>query len=267
MTRFFNAETAQQLVDEGWQADLTVANNVLAHVPDPHAFVAGFTTLLHPDGAATFEFPHLLELIRHNQFDTIYHEHYSYFSLIAAQRLFAMHGLRVFDVEKLGTHGGSLRLWVCHHASTRFATCDSVPALLNEERESGLELVATYAAFASQADRCRTSLVNLLNRLHAEGKSVAAYGAAAKGNTLLNYCGIGKEKISFVADLNPLKQGRYLPGSHIPIVSPEEIGQRKPDYLLILPWNLTDEIRTQMSSIHDWGGRFIRPVPEAEELV
>jgi SAM-dependent methyltransferase len=257
---FFGTATARDLVAEGWSADLMAANNVLAHVPDINDFVAGFAILLKPDGVATFEFPHLANLVALGQFDTIYHEHFSYISLIAANAVFARHGLRVFDVEKLPTHGGSLRLYVCREGAGHSAT-GAVDALLAEERSSGLDRRATYESFAGTCRRMKNDLVKFLIDQAEAGKLVCGYGAPAKGNTLLNFCGARTDYIAFTVDRNPHKQGNFLPGTRIPILSPDEIMARRPDCVLILPWNLKDEIVEQMGAIRKWGGRFAVAVP------
>ena len=257
---FFGSKAARQLRERSGAADLIIANNVLAHVPDINDFVAGFTILLGERGVATFEFPHVLEMIRNVEFDTIYHEHYSYLSLLALEPLFKRHGLRVVDVEHLSTHGGSLRLYVAH--ADRMAVADSVVQLRQEEILAGLNQVATYETFGQRVRNLKRSLLRLLIGLVESGKSVAAYGAPAKGNTLLNYCGIGRDFIGYTVDRNVHKQGLLLPGTRIPVLAPEEIEKRRPDYVLILPWNLRDEIVTQIKQIPNWVGHFIVPVPE-----
>jgi SAM-dependent methyltransferase len=245
-------------------ADLMAANNVLAHVPDLNDFVAGFRTLLAPGGVATFEFPHLLRLVENSQFDTIYHEHFSYFSLHAAQRVFARHGLTVFDVEELPTHGGSLRLFCRHADNDALPVAPRVEALLETERQAGLLGEEPYRAFAERVCAVKRGLLRFLLDARERGETVAGYGAPAKGNTLLNYCGVGPDLLPYTVDRSPHKQGRYLPGTRIPIHSPAEIRRRRPDYLLILPWNLRDEIAGQMADVRDWGGRFVVAVPELE---
>lgn len=257
MQRFFSAEVAQETAASFGRASLIIANNVLAHVPALNDFVRGLRILLRPDGVVCFEFPHLLQLVRHGQFDTIYHEHYSYFSLIAADHLFRRHRLRAFDVDELPTHGGSLRVWVCHLDSARSPASPEVSRIMAAEYAAGLDRVEGFAPLSDAASRMRTSLMALLGRLASEGKPVAAYGAAAKGNTLLNYCGAGPRQIQFVADRNPLKQGKLLPGSRIPIVAPDDIFRHKPAHVLILPWNLDAEVREQLAGIREWGGEFI----------
>lgn len=258
---FFNRDTAPALAARGVAADLMPANNVLAHVPDIGGFVAGFPVLLKPEGVATFEFPHLLNLIRGVQFDTIYHEHYSYLSLVAVERVLASAGLRVFDVEKLPSHGGSLRLFVCRREAS-FAEETAVAALRAEEAAAGLDRPAGYDGFAPRVETVKAGFRRFLAAARAEGKRIAAYGAAAKGNTFLNVCGATADDILFVVDRNPEKQGRLLPGSHVPVRPPEALYEVRPDYVLILPWNLADEIRAHHAAIADWGGRFVTAVPE-----
>jgi len=257
---FFGTETARRLVAGGNQADLTAANNVLAHVPDINDFVAGFKILLKPAGVATFEFPHLLRLIAEGQFDTIYHEHFSYFSLLVVEKIFVQHGLTVFDVEQLPTHGGSLRVYAGHAeaAPPRSARCDAVIAT---EREAGLDRLDIYERFGAAVVEIKCGLLEFLIEARRTGRTVCGYGAPAKGNTLLNYCGVGPELLRYTVDLSPHKQGKYLPGAQIPIHAPERIFLDKPDYVLILPWNIKDEIRTQMAGIKAWGGRFVVAVP------
>jgi hypothetical protein len=257
---FFGTKTAKQLRERSGGADLIIANNVLAHVPDINDFVAGFKILLGERGVATFEFPHVLETIRDVEFDTIYHEHYSYLSLLALEPLFKRHRLQVFDVERLSTHGGSLRLYVAHADSMTIT--DTVAQLRQQEIAAGLDQVTTYEAFGQRVRHLKRSLLRLLIDLVESGKSVAAYGAPAKGNTLLNYCGIGRDFIEYTVDRNVHKQGHLLPGTRIPVLAPEEIEKRRPDYVLILPWNLRDEIVAQINQFPDWEGRFIIPVPE-----
>ena len=257
---FFGSKAATRLRELGGTADLIIANNVLAHVPDINDFVAGFKIMLGEQGVATFEFPHVLEMIRNVEFDTIYHEHYSYLSLLALEPLFARHGLRVIDVERLSTHGGSLRLYVAH--ADRTTVAEAVRRLRQEEIQAGLDRLATYEAFGHSVRQLKRSLLRLLIGLLEDGKSVAAYGAPAKGNTLLNYCGIGRDFIAFTADRNVHKQGLLLPGTRVPVLAPDEIAKRRPDYVLILPWNLREEIVAQLNQIPDWTGQFIIPVPE-----
>ncbi|SEQ32452.1 Ubiquinone/menaquinone biosynthesis C-methylase UbiE [Devosia sp. YR412] len=257
---FFGRDSAAALAADGWSVDLLLGNNVLAHVPDINDFVGGMPLVLKPEGVVTLEFPHLLNLLTQNQFDTIYHEHYTYLSLTALEPIFARAGLRVFDVETLPTHGGSLRVFVCHTASGHAAT-PAVGEMLAREKAEGLDNAERYDAFAAEVVQTKRALLQFLIEARAAGKTVAGYGAAAKGNTLLNYCGVRADMVDFVVDKNPTKQGRLLPGSRIPVLAPEEIATRRPDYLLILPWNIRDEIIEQMSGIHVWGGQFVVPIP------
>ena len=261
LVKFFGEDLARDLAVQGRRADLIVGNNVLAHVPDLNDFVAGIALLLKPRGTATIEFPHLLELIEHVEFDTIYHEHYSYISLYAIEQVFRRHGLKVYDAERLSTHGGSLRVFAAH--SNRADLSDSALLLQvrAQERAAGLHDLPTYLRFAERVENCRRSLLAFLAAAKREGRTVAAYGAAAKGNTLLNYCAVTPADIAQVADRNPHKQSKFLPGTHIPVVSPEALLRSKPDYVLILPWNLQEEIRGQLREIEQWGGRFVTPVP------
>ncbi|MBF0448653.1 MAG: class I SAM-dependent methyltransferase [Magnetococcales bacterium] len=261
---FFNDSLARTLLSQGRQADLIVANNVLAHVPDINRFVSGFSILLKPSGVATFEFPHLLNLIRYNQFDTIYHEHSFYLSLLAVQRIFSQNGLAVFDVEEHSTHGGSLRVFAQRSDAQHHLTQERVKKLLELEVQAGLNTPDYYLGFQAKADRVKRDLIRFLLDVQARGERVAAYGAAAKGNTLLNYSGVRSDLIPFVVDRSPLKQGKYLPGSRIPIVAEARIKVEKPDYILILPWNIKEEIMTQLSYIGAWGGRFVTAIPTLE---
>lgn len=258
---FFGETYARKLVAETGGADLTAANNVLAHVPDIGDFTRGFAAILKPDGVATFEFPHVQRLIEGLQFDTIYHEHYSYLSLTAVETIFGKAGLRVFDVEELPTHGGSLRVYATKTAS-RHQPTDRVPKMREQERAANLDKPQGYATLAPRVGNVRTSFLEFLKTARANGKSVAAYGAAAKGNTFLNYCGVTAREIDVVADANIQKQGKLLPGSHIPIVSPDALRASKPDYIVVLPWNIKDEIAAQMTDIRSWGGRFVTAIPE-----
>lgn len=263
--RFFGRETARELAARGIKADLIVGNNVLAHVPELNGFVAGLPLLLKNDGVVSLEFPHLLRLMLGVQFDTIYHEHFSYFSFIAAERALAAHGLRIFDVKELPTHGGSLRLFACHRHSQR-PTEDSVNALRRAEHAAGLTRLDTYEHFSDRVERCRSNLVAFVNDAKQAGKAIVGYGAAAKGNTLLNYCELTAADIDYVVDRSPHKQGRYLPGSRLPIYDPERIAATRPDYLMILPWNLRKEIINQTAGLRQWGGKFVIPVPEVEVI-
>lgn len=261
---FFGRETARALVAAHGQADLMVANNVLAHVPDLNDFIAGIALVLRPDGLATIEFPHLLELLERVEYDTIYHEHFSYFSLLAAAAAFARHGLAVVDVEQLPTHGGSLRLHVAHAGSV--PVHERVAELLVRERAAGLDGVGAYRGFAERVRASKFALLEYLIAARRGGLRVAAYGAAAKGNTLLNYCGVRTDLIEYVVDRNPHKVGTYAPGTHLPVRAVDSIDADKPDVLLILPWNLADEITEQMARIRTWGGRFAVPIPLVREL-
>lgn len=263
LVEFFGQELAGNLVTQGRQADLIIGNNVLAHVPQLNDFVAGIALLLRWDGNVTIEFPHLLELIEQVEFDTIYHEHFSYFSVHAIDQVFARHGLRLYDVERLPTHGGSLRIFAAHAARTDIKDSAALAEVRAQENAAGLTDLGTYTKFSKRVDECRESLLTFLAAAKRDGKRVAAYGAAAKGNTLLNFCSVTPQDIAFVADRNPHKQKKFLPGTHIPVVSPNELMQAKPDYVLILPWNLRDEIRQQLKGIEAWGGRFVTPVPLA----
>jgi SAM-dependent methyltransferase len=262
---FFGAQAGQALADRGVRADLMAANNVLAHVPDIGDFVDGFRRVLKPEGVLTFEFPHLLNLIEQVQFDTIYHEHFSYLSLLAVEQVLKAHGLRAFDVELLPTHGGSLRLF-CAHQGAAHAETEALQALRAREADAGLSKIETYRGFAPRAEAVRNEFRAFLARAKAEGKRIAAYGAAAKGNTFLNYAGVGPDDIVAAFDANPVKQGRYLPGSHIPILAPEKVAEVRPDYVLILPWNIRDEIIGQLGFVRDWGGRFVIATPHVQVL-
>ena len=263
VVKFFGVETARSLVQEGTQADLLLGNNVLAHVPNLNDFVAGMKIALKPGGILTMEFPHLLELIRHNQFDTIYHEHFSYFSFLTVERVFAKHGITLFDVEQLPTHGGSLRIFGRHAEASEPKVTARVSQLKQQEEAAGLTRLETYSKFGEQVKETKRKLLDFLIAAKRQGKTIAAYGAPAKGNTLLNYCGVGRDFIDYTVDRSPHKQGLSLPGTHIPIEAPEKIKATKPDYLLILPWNLREEIMQQMSFIREWGGQFVVPIPEA----
>lgn len=262
---FFGRATAKLLAKEGGQADLILGNNVLAHVPDINDFIAGMPMLLKPEGAITLEFPHLQQLIAQNQFDTLYHEHFSYLSLTALLPAFERAGLRVFDIEHLPTHGGSLRVYACHKGATHVESA-AVAACLQHEEAAGLTRLDTYASFDETVRATKRALLDFLITAKRDGKRIAAYGAAAKGNTLLNYCGVGKDFIDYAVDKNPVKQGRLLPGTRIPVCAPDLIFRTKPDYLLILPWNIKDEVMLQMAGIRDWGGRFVVPIPCVEVI-
>ena len=264
--RFFGRKTARDLAAQGHQADLIAANNVVAHVPDLNDFIAGFEILLKPQGVLTLEFPHLLRMLVENQFDTIYHEHFSYFSFLAIERVLAAHGLAVFDVDRLPTHGGSLRVYAGHAGAGARVPSEPVQGLRREEEAFSLDRIDSYAGFAERIARTKCALLDFLIGARREGKRVAAYGAPAKGNTLLNYCGVGPELVAFTVDRSPHKQGRLLPGTRIPVRAPDAIIAEKPDYLLILPWNLKDEVMQQMAALRDWGGRFVVPIPQVEVL-
>ncbi len=265
ISRFFGSALAAELVAQGKRADLLVGNNVLAHVPDLNDFVRGLALLLGPDGVLSMEFPHVGRLIEHNQFDTIYHEHFSYFSFSTAERIFAAHGIVLFDVEELRTHGGSLRIYGCLSARPRPRT-PRVAALLAQEERQGLCTLETYTKFAEKAREAKRKLLDFMIARRRQRKQVIGYGAAAKGNTLLNYCGMRTDFLDYVVDRNPLKQGKLLPGTHIPILAPERIRETRPDYVLVLPWNIKDEIAQQLAFIKEWGGRLVVPIPEVEVL-
>ncbi len=258
---FFGLETARRLASEGHAADLLAAKNVLAHVPDINDFAAGIAALLKPEGVFTVEFPHLLRTIEGVQFDTIYHEHFTYLSLLAVENVFARHGLRVFDCEQLPTHGGSLRVFACLQTATH-PLQPGVATVRNLEIAANLDRPEGYAGFDARCRAVRNGLNSFLESARAEGKTVAGYGAAAKGNTLLNYCGAGADAMLFIADRSPAKQGRLSPGSHIPIRAPEAIAETRPDYVVILPWNLAAEVKAQLAFIRDWGGKFVTAVPD-----
>jgi len=262
ITEFFGLELAESLQKRGMTADLLLGNNVLAHVPDINDFVGGMKIILKPDGIITMEFPHLLQLMKLNQFDTIYHEHYSYLSLLTVEKIFKQHGMRIFHVEELPTHGGSIRIFACHAENSKIMLRDTVETIKKAEADYGFLSLRIYTAFQDQALTVKKEMIDFLSESKRRGKSVAAYGAAAKGNTLLNYCGITCDDIDFVADRSPHKQKTLLPGSHIPVKDPGEIAKTKPDYILILPWNIQDEVIRQLSAIKEWGGSFVIPIPE-----
>ena len=261
---FFGLDMAGELVSQGKHADLTVANNVLAHVPDINDFVAGFAVLLKPQGVATFEFPHLLRLMVENQFDTIYHEHFSYLSLTAVKNIFAENGLTIFDVQELSTHGGSLRVFAQRTDAGTQSVSDRVGTLLEREDALGMRTTAYYAGFQARAEKVKDDFVSFLIEAKRAGKKVAAYGAAAKGNTLMNFAGIRPDLISFVVDKNPAKQGKFMPGSRIPILAPTALESDRPDYLVILPWNIAAEVREQNYRLIDLGTKFVTAVPGLE---
>lgn len=261
LVRFFGSELAEELASSGRCADLLLGNNVLAQVPDLNDFVEGLKILLKRDGVLTLEFPHLLKLIEHNEFDTIYHEHFSYFSMLTTRRILAAHGLRVFDVEELPSHGGSLRVYACRGESEMHSLQLSVERLIEQEIAAGLASPEGYEGFARRARETKLAFLEFLLSAAREGKSVAGYGAPGKSATLLHYCGVGKDLIEYTVDRNPHKQGRLLPGTHIPIYAPARISETKPDYVVILPWNLKTEIVKQLQWIREWGGRFVVPIP------
>lgn len=264
--KFFGVKTAEDLVAEGKQADLIVGNNVLAHVPKLNDFVKGLKILLKPQGIITMEFPHLMNLMNKNQFDTIYHEHFSYFSFITVEKVFSKHNLILFDVEELPTHGGSLRIYARHTGDESKAVTDKAKSLKSQEQHAGLDRLETYISFAKKVNDTKWTLLNFLINAKREGKTIVAYGAPAKGNTLLNYCGVRTDFIDYTVDISPYKQGMFLPGTHIPIYHPDKIKETKPDYLLILPWNLKDEIIEQQAYIRKWGGKFLIPIPKVEVI-
>ena len=263
LVKFFGEKLAKELAGEGKQADLLLGNNVLAQVPDLCDFVAGMKVLLKPQGVLTMEFPHLLQLIEGNQFDTIYHEHFSYFSFLTTEKIFAAHGLVLFDVEELPTHGGSLRIYGRHHDDNSKPVSARVVELKAREEAAGLASIDSYRSFAEKVKNTKRQLLECLIHAKQQGKSIVGYGAPGKGNTLLNYCGVGTDFIDYTVDRNPYKHGQFTPGTHIPIYPPERIRETRPDYLLILPWNLKNEIIQQMGHIREWGGKFIVPIPEA----
>ncbi len=266
LTEFFGVECAQKLAATGKKADIIAGNNVLAQVPDLNDFVGGLKILLKPQGVITIEFPHLMCLMEENQFDTIYHEHFSYFSFITAEKIFAGHGMTLFDVEELSTHGGSLRIYARHADDHSKPVSDRVIELHKREIAAGFTNMECYFDFAEQVKETKRKLLSFLIQAKREGKSVAGYGAPGKGNTLLNYCGIRTDFLDFTVDRNPYKQGKFLPGTHIPIFHPDRIAEVRPDYVLILPWNFKDEIMKQMAYIRDWGGQFVVPIPEVQVI-
>lgn len=266
LVRFFNRESAAELAAAGKKADLLLGNNVLAQVPDVNSFVAGLEILLKPNGVITMEFPHLIRLMEESQFDTIYHEHFSYFSLLSVEKIFAAAGLILFDVEELPTHGGSLRIYACHANDCSKTVSQRLLSLRERELAFGLSRLDTYSSFAERAVATKCALLDFLIDARKAGKHVAGYGAPGKGNTLLNYCGIRSDLLAYTVDRNPYKQGKYLPGSHIPIHAPDRIRETRPDYVLILPWNLKSEIMQQLAGIREWGGKFVVPIPHVEVL-
>ena len=263
---FFGVETAKQLASEGKYADLLLGNNVLAHVPDLNDFVEGFKILLKPDGIITMEFPHLVSLIKDVQFDTIYHEHFSYFSFTTVEKVFLNHGLVIFDVEKLATHGGSLRIHARHQGHKMLRISDRVYELRQQEKEEGCSDINYYAGFNDRVKKVKLGILKFLLKAKEDKKVVVGYGAPAKGVMLINYCGIKNDLIDYTVDISPYKQGLFLPGSHIPIEHPNKINQTKPDYIFILPWNIKDEIMDQLSFVKDWGAKFVIPVPKVQVI-
>lgn len=259
---FFGEELATRLSNDGRKADLIIGNNVLAHVPDINDFVKGISILLNVNGIVNMEFPHLLQLIKYNQFDTIYHEHFSYISFSTVKKIFEFHNLIIFDVEEILTHGGSIRIYAKHKTNKNFEIQNSVTNILEKEKDFGLLDLSFYLEFSKKVELVKSELIKFFNNAKQNGKKIVCYGAAAKGNTLLNFCGIGKENIEYVVDKNTHKQGLYLPGSHLEIKKPEEIKNTKPDFVLILPWNIKEEIMEENSFIRDWGGKFVIPIPE-----
>ncbi len=263
---FHGRTSADKIVAKYGQADLLLGNNVLAHVPDLNDFVAGMKRLLKPSGVITMEFPHLQRLMEQNQFDTIYHEHFSYFSFMTVEQVFAAHGLTLFDVDELSTHGGSIRIYARHTGDDSKPMSERAQQLRARELSMGFNRLATYQDFAEQVKATKRKILSMLIDLKNRGKTIVGYGAPGKGNTLLNYCGIRTDILTYTVDRNPYKQGKYTPGTHIPILSPDRIRETRPDYVFILPWNLKDEISSQMSFIREWGGRFIVPIPEPQIL-
>jgi SAM-dependent methyltransferase len=262
--RYFGVETARGLVEEGYQADLLIANNVLAHVPDLNDFVGGMKIILKSGGVITIEYPHVLNIIEGNQFDTIYQEHYCYFSLITLLQVFAAHGMTIFDVEEIPTHGGSLRIYIRHTEDETKPVTDAVVRKRQEELDGGFDKMETYEAFAEKVAATKRRLLEFLIQAKREGKRIVGYGAPGKGNTLLNYCGIREDFINYVVDRNPYKHHKFLPGTHIPVFPTEHIAETKPDYVLILPWNLKDEISQQLEYVREWGAKLVVPIPELQ---
>jgi SAM-dependent methyltransferase len=259
---FFGTQTAIDMKSKGAHADLLIGNNVLAHVPNLNDFMRGLKELLKPDGIITLEFPHLMRLIEENQFDTIYHEHFSYFSFVTVQNIFSSHGLTIFDVEELSTHGGSLRIYACHAQNRANDIRENVSTLAAREKDAGFTDVGLYISFGEKVKNTKRNILLFMIEAKKNGKKIVGYGAPAKGNTLLNYCGIRTDFIDYTVDRSPHKQGHFLPGSHIPIYHPDRIEETKPDYVVILPWNLKEEIMDQMAHIREWNGRFVVLIPE-----
>jgi SAM-dependent methyltransferase len=266
LVRFFGENTAKDMVANGQQADLIIGNNVLAHVPDLNDFVKGIKTLLKLEGTVSIEFPHLMRLMEQNQYDTIYHEHFCYFSWITVEKVFAAHGMRLFDVEELPTHGGSIRIFGCHSSRAETPLTNRALELRERELAAGFDRMETYADFGEKVKESKRSLLNFLIDTKRAGKMIAGYGAPGKGNTLLNYCGIREDFVDFTVDRNPYKHGKLLPGTRIPVFPVEKINEEKPDYILILPWNIKEEIMKQMAHIREWGGKFVVPIPTTEVL-
>ena len=266
LTKFFDSHLAKDLVNKKKTADLIIGNNVFAHVPCLNDFVIGLKILLKPNGVITLEFPHLLQLMQNNQFDTIYHEHFSYFSLITAKKIFEYHGLKIFDVEELSTHGGSLRLYITHFDNNQINKSTEVDLIIEKEKKFGLTQINTYENFSKNIIQIKINLLNFIEKAKKNSKTLVCYGAPAKGNTLLNYCGLSKTQIDYTVDKNPSKQNLFLPGTHIPIFSPEKIKETKPDFILILPWNLQEEILNELNYVKSWGCQFIISIPEVKVL-
>lgn len=266
LVKFFGRSLAHEMVRDGRQADLVTGNNVIAQVPDLNDFVAGIGVVLKPQGVATLEFPHLIRLMAENQYDTIYHEHFSYFSFITAEKVFSAHGMTLFDVEELPTHGGSIRIYARHGADESRPVTQRVIELRDREVAAGLDRMDTYSTFSESVKESKRGLLEFLIAAKRAGKRIAGYGAPGKGNTLLNYCGIRTDFLDYTVDRNPYKQGKFLPGTHIPICSPEKLFETKPDYVLILPWNFKEEIVQQMAPIRQWGGKFVVPIPRVEVI-
>lgn len=262
LVEFFGRKFATELAEQGKKADLLLGNNVLAQVPDLNDFVGGMKILLKPDGVITMEFPHLLKLMQENQFDTIYHEHFSYFSILATEKLFASHGLTLFDVEEIPTHGGSLRIYARHSDAADISASDRLKKVRTDEANAGLDEMSSYSDFSDQVIETKRKILTFLIEARRAGKTIAGYGAPGKGNTLLNYCGIRTDFIDYTVDRNPYKHGRFLPGTRIPIFDTTKIAETKPDYVFILPWNFKDEIMEQLAYIREWGGQFVIPIPE-----
>jgi SAM-dependent methyltransferase len=266
LVSFFGLELARELAEQGKKADLIAANNVLAHVPDLRGFVAGMKVLLKPQGVITVEFPHLMRLMEGNQFDTIYHEHFCYFSFLTFSQVLSSFGLVIFDVEELPTHGGSLRIYACHDGDATHPVTDRVVGMVSREVSAGFRRVDTYCPFDEQVKRCKRNILRFLVDAKEAGKSVVGYGAPGKGNTFLNYCGLRGDFIDYTVDRNPYKHGKFLPGTHIPVHTPEKLRETRPDYILVLPWNLKEEIASQLSFVREWGGKLVVAIPNVEVI-